>query len=571
MRHPIPSEALDDRLGFLGTSGSGKTYNAGTAIEILLARRARAVIVDPLGVWWGLRLLADGKKPSNFNVVIFGGDHADLPLNEQAGALIGETAATMAESCIIDLSKMPSRSAERRFMVAFLETIYRKAGGEPFHLVVDEADLFAPQKPQAGDEVLLGHMENIVRRGRVRGFIPWLISQRPAVLNKNVLSQVDGLLAFKLTSSQDREALDAWIEGQADKAQGKEIKDALPTFQIGEGLVWLPGHGILAKKSFPPKVTFDSSRKPKRGEKLKSRKLEPIDVGKLKDQIAAVVEEAKANDPALLRKRIAELEAAAKKAPAIDPKAVEDADKRGFERAQRQLTAEMEREVQKRIADFLGGLGTHLDALAGYLKENGKSLKERPSLSLPYSPAAAPLPSPPAPRAPAPRPRPPAGANGHDAGIGGSEQRILDAIRWWNVLGIAAPSHAQTAFVAGFSHKSGTWATYLSRLRSKGMIEGRGDLVLTAEGAATATEPGAPPSREALHAAVLDKIDAPLQRILQPLLDTYPGGLSHQAAAELAGYSHSSGTWATYLSRLRSLDLISGRGELKAEPWLFAA
>jgi hypothetical protein len=97
-----------------------------------------------LCVWWGLRLLADGKKPSGFNVVIFGGDHADLPLNEQAGALIGETVATMAESCIIDLTKLPSRSAERRFMVAFLETIYRKAGGEPFHLIVDEADLFAP-------------------------------------------------------------------------------------------------------------------------------------------------------------------------------------------------------------------------------------------------------------------------------------------------------------------------------------------------------------------------------------------------------------------------------------------
>ncbi len=104
MKHPIPGAALDDRLGFIGTSGSGKTYNAGTAIEILLARHARSVIIDPLGVWWGLRLLADGKKPSGFDVVIFGGDHADLPLNEQAGALIGETAATMAESCYIDLS-----------------------------------------------------------------------------------------------------------------------------------------------------------------------------------------------------------------------------------------------------------------------------------------------------------------------------------------------------------------------------------------------------------------------------------------------------------------------------------
>jgi hypothetical protein len=56
-----------------------------------------------------------------------------------------------------------------------------------------------------------------------------VISQRPAVVNKNVLSQVDGLIAFKLTSTQDRDALDAWIEGQADRAEGRAIKDTLPT------------------------------------------------------------------------------------------------------------------------------------------------------------------------------------------------------------------------------------------------------------------------------------------------------------------------------------------------------
>jgi len=58
--HPIPVAALDERLGFLGTSGSGKTYNAGVAVERLLSKKARVVIVDPLGVWWGLRLTADG-------------------------------------------------------------------------------------------------------------------------------------------------------------------------------------------------------------------------------------------------------------------------------------------------------------------------------------------------------------------------------------------------------------------------------------------------------------------------------------------------------------------------------
>jgi uncharacterized protein len=66
---------------------------------------------------------------------------------------------------------------------------------------------------------LLGMMETICRRGRIKGFIPWLITRRPAVLSKNVLSQIDGLISFKLTSVQDRDAIGDWVEGQADKAQ----------------------------------------------------------------------------------------------------------------------------------------------------------------------------------------------------------------------------------------------------------------------------------------------------------------------------------------------------------------
>jgi uncharacterized protein len=76
--HPIPAAALDDRLGFLGMTGSGKTFGAGTCVERILAKRDRVVIPDPLGVWWGLRQMAEGKTASPYDIVIFGGPHADL-------------------------------------------------------------------------------------------------------------------------------------------------------------------------------------------------------------------------------------------------------------------------------------------------------------------------------------------------------------------------------------------------------------------------------------------------------------------------------------------------------------
>ena len=152
-------------------------------------------------------------------------------------------------------------------MAAFSEALY-EANEEPLHLVLDEADLWAPQRPIKGWEGLLGHIEEIVRRGRVRGFIPWLITQRPAVVHKDVLSQADILIAMKLTASQDRDAIGAWIEGQADRTEGKRILGDLPRLQRGEGFLSAPGRGLLDRVRFPEIRTFDSSCTPKRGERL---------------------------------------------------------------------------------------------------------------------------------------------------------------------------------------------------------------------------------------------------------------------------------------------------------------
>jgi hypothetical protein len=47
-------------------------------------------------VWWGLRQMADGQTPSPYEIVIFGGPHADLPITPHADAIIGETVASIA-------------------------------------------------------------------------------------------------------------------------------------------------------------------------------------------------------------------------------------------------------------------------------------------------------------------------------------------------------------------------------------------------------------------------------------------------------------------------------------------
>ena len=155
--------------------------------------------------------------------------------------------------------------------------------------MLDEADLWVPQRVQPDGYALLNRIEEIVRRGRIRGFVPWLITQRPAVLHKDVLSQADVLVSMKLTASQDRDAVGRWIEGQADRAEGGRILAELPRLSRGEGWVWAPGDGVLAQVAFPLIRTFDSSRTPQRGERVAApRTLAQVDLSAITAALAGL-------------------------------------------------------------------------------------------------------------------------------------------------------------------------------------------------------------------------------------------------------------------------------------------
>lgn len=548
-RYPIPTAALDDRLAWLGTSGSGKTYNAGGGVERLLSAGARVVIVDPLDVWWGLRLKADGVKPA-FPLVIFGGAHGDLPLTEQAGALIGETVATMSESCIVSLGGLPSKSAERRFMLAFLDAIYRKTDPRktgPYHIVFDEADLWAPQK--SSEPMLQSRMEEIVRRGRIKGFIPWLITQRPAVLSKDVLSQADGLVAFKLTSSQDRDAVGGWIEGQADRAQGREILASLPTMQRGQGVVWVPGRGILSTVAFPAKTTFDSSRTPERGEVRRERALKPLDLSKLKDRLSSIEEEVKASDPAALKAEVARLTrelAKAQKAVAAPLP------------APLPVVANAEQIEEARRQGELAGIAIGIARAQAAV--NALRVGDAPQAATRAQRA---------PAAPREAPAPIVAAEG----VTGPQQRVLNALAWWAAFGIEQPTSEQVAFMSGYSASSSGFANLKGAMRSAGLIEypSGGRVALTSLGADKSEEPGTPLTRDAFHDAVRTKLANPQIRLLNPLIEAHPAAMGKAELAAAADYSPTSSGFANLCGQMRSLGFIDypASGQVRAADWLF--
>jgi uncharacterized protein len=485
-------------------------------------------------------------------VVIFGGPHGDLPITEHAGALIGETVAGMAESCVLDLSQIGTKAAERRFMLAFLTGFYRHGTGEPVHVVFDEADMWAPQRllDRDGDAAkLLGMMETIVRRGRVKGFIPWLITQRPAVLSKDVLSQVDGLVAFKLTSSQDRDAIGEWVEGSADKQQWREIWASLPTMQRGQGVVWVPARGVLSTVTFPEKRTFDSSRTPKRGEAKRTAKLTPINRDKLQERLAAVKAEVDANDPKALRAEITRLKAELSKAPAApaaDPAAIEAADRHGFERGFR-------KGFQDAIAQAHQSLDVHRNLIGDSIKNFCASITHTLSilaldLQIPNdiqsgSPTGRTVPSPTRPPEASPAARSPSPTARGVGNLSGPEQRIINSLATWASWGQHQPSNSQVAWLAGYSPSSSSYANPRGALKSKGLLEypAPDALQIMADGSVAASPIALTGS---LLDLVLSKLSVPEARILRAIATHYPKATTNEVAATAADYSPTSSSYA---------------------------
>lgn len=319
---------LASHIAILGKAGSGKTVCAKGIAENLLDADGRVCVIDPTGVWFGLRSAANGKKAA-YPVVIFGGEHADIPINERHGEAIAEIIGTSTTPAIIDTSMM--RVGERtRFFADFANGLLRKNKG-PLHLFIDEAHLFAPQgrvaDPQSAN--MLHAANNLVSLGRARGLRVTMISQRPAKLHKDSLTQVETMVAMRLIAPQDRRAIEDWIADQADVKQGKEIIASLPTLKTGQGWVWAPEIGILERVNFPMIKTFDSSKAPGTGGKEKMPTMAPINISQAAKDLQEFEKEAKANDPAALRRRIKELET--KPAIAVNPKAELEANHRGYE------------------------------------------------------------------------------------------------------------------------------------------------------------------------------------------------------------------------------------------------
>lgn len=285
MTHPIPDDALDADIAILGKKGRGKTYTAKGIVERLLAMKRRVLVLDPLSTWWGLRSSASGAS-EGFKVAVFGGPKGDMPLTETMGRPLARIVAENNLPAVIDMGEM-RKAAWQRLVRDMLDELFTE-NRDPLWIVLEEADVFAPQQPRDGDQAaVFGEVDRIARRGRAFGFRLISITQRPARLHKDVLTQLSTLVALGLTSPQDRDAIKAWVEGNADRDMAKEVISSLAKLPVGDGWVWAPDHDLLQRVTFPKITTLDTSATPKAGERrIEPKVLADVDLSAVKDALA---------------------------------------------------------------------------------------------------------------------------------------------------------------------------------------------------------------------------------------------------------------------------------------------
>lgn len=269
----LPLEAATWVTSIVAKRGAGKTYDGAVITEEMIKNKSPIIVIDPMGVWWGLRAparLPDGSVDPDgkgLPVVVFGGEHADLPLLSDK---ITEMVKAIVESninCVLDLIGL-SHNASRKFVETFLNELYQ-INRAIRTVVLEEADIFAPQRPFGNEEnMCLSAVDNFVRRGGNHNLGVIQITQRSAALNKNVLSQSDCLIILRTLAPQDKAAIQAWVEEQTDKSKEalKEWYDSLKSLKNGEAWVWKPedteeSKAIFEKVMFRKRETFHATRK----------------------------------------------------------------------------------------------------------------------------------------------------------------------------------------------------------------------------------------------------------------------------------------------------------------------
>lgn len=203
--------ATGERDAILASSGMGKSYLCGVLLEETLENGNMVCIIDPEGEHFTLA--------ERYPCLIIGGEHGQVPFDPSGVDLYVETMVSTGLSTIFDLSEYIDSEQQEYFGVIAdslfrIEQKYRRK----VRLVVEEAQIYAPQSGLSGNKKKLKGMDSmtvsqrIAKRGRKRAIDSLWATQRPASLSKDILSQCNRFWFGGITSELDYKAIKPFLQ-----------------------------------------------------------------------------------------------------------------------------------------------------------------------------------------------------------------------------------------------------------------------------------------------------------------------------------------------------------------------
>lgn len=538
----IDLEALmETRLLIQANSGGGKSYLLRRLAEQAFGKLP-IIIIDPEGEFASLR--------EKYGFVLVG-EGGETPADVRSAGLVGETLLKLQASAVCDLHEAFRKNpiGRQQWVKSFLESFIDapKSYWRDTLIIIDEAQIFCPQD---GDSACHDAMVGLNTVGRKRGFCPIWATQRLALIDKDASSQLlNRIIGMTFEDVDVKRAINLL------SVAGEDVKSFSQTIRtLNQGDFFAFGRAISRERiQFHCGVV--ETTHPKRGGK---RQLGPPPapeaVKAMLPKLADLPKHAdeKAKSEADLRREIGELKRKLKEAPIkAETKTIER-----FALKDGQLAR------AEKLFERMAGIAT--DALNA-AKEISEAIKQTRQ-PMPAQ-ARAVVRQPQQPRPIIHRPQSP--RQNVDAPMtvgGGGLRRILIALAQRPGL-----TDSQIGVRAGLSSSSGTFGTYMSSARVNGwIVDDSGRRSITEDGLHALGEFNPLPSGSELLRYWLGKLgNSGAARILQAAADSYPNELSYEQAGEQAMISHTSGTFGTYLSTLRTLELIQGKGVIKASDELF--
>jgi hypothetical protein len=173
---------LPSRLLITADSGGGKSWVMRVLQEQLFGK-VQVITIDPEGEFASLR--------EKFPFVLVG-KGGETPADTRSAALVAERLLKLRASAVCDIYDMKPH-LRHSWVKLFIEGLIEapKELRNPLVLIVDEAHVFGPEK---GESEALGAMIDAATRGRKRGICLVCATQRLAMLNKDITSNLQNRL-----------------------------------------------------------------------------------------------------------------------------------------------------------------------------------------------------------------------------------------------------------------------------------------------------------------------------------------------------------------------------------------